>query len=227
MKTWSLYNREEKLRIDDLSLEQVKIILLSISTRRMHEWYACLAGDLSWRPLAEVPEYFNEVRSIQQDTASLQKVAGQDFSSGRQTRVAGRTKTQTKTKKTKPRLKAVPSPKPDASGEIDGGMIQTVHDLVVDKSQTKERRSARRYARKISFQVTKEQNSFNSETLDISMNGLSLREPLPAWVPRAFSATLKLNQYSINIQCEKVSDRKLKITAAESWDLIRQWIVNW
>lgn len=226
MKTWSLYNREEKLRIDDLSLEQVKIILLAISSRRMHEWYACQSGDLSWRPLAEVPEYFNDVHSIQQETASMAKAAGQDFAVGRQTRIAG-IKTETKTKKTKPRLKAVPSPKPDAQGEIDGGLIQTVHDLIVDKAQTRERRSARRYARKISFQVTRDQGTFISETVDISMNGLSLREPLPAWVPRAFSATLKLNQYSINIQCEKVSDQKLKITAAESWDLIRQWIVNW
>lgn len=223
MKTWSLYNREEKLRIDDLSLEQVRIILLAISSRRMHEWYACEAGDLSWRPLSAIPEYLNEVQAIQHEVV-VKKAAGQDFI---EAKVSKRDKTRSKIKKPKASLKAVPTPKPDTNGEIDGGQIKTVHDLVVDHSQTKERRSARRYARQLLFQVTKDENRFISQTVDISMNGLSLKEPLPDWVPRAFSATLKLNQYSIRIQCEKVNEKKLKITAAESWDLIRQWIVNW
>ncbi len=227
MKSWSLYNREEKLRIDDLNIEQVKIILLAISTRRMHEWYACQSGDLSWKPLAEIPEYFNEVKSIQDETAPIKMAIGGDASV---THRIGKTKTTTKTKskaKVKAKPAAAPQPSSGANAMIDGANILTIHDLVVDKAQTKERRTARRYARQISFQVSKDQNKFISQTVDISMSGLSLREPLPSWVPRSFSAILKLNQYSITIHCEKVDDQKLKITGAESWDLIRQWIVNW
>lgn len=229
MKSWSLYNREEKLRIDDLNIEQVKIILLSISARRIHEWYACQAGDLSWKPLAEVPEYFQETEEIRGEATAFRATAGDEKSF---TKIAGDTKTLTRTKKPVPKGKAKEKSIKKVTtaphnGMLDGANILTIHDLIVDKSQTQERRSARRYVRQLSFQVTRDQNTFVSQTVDISMNGLSLRNPLPPWVPRAFSATLKLNQYSIKIQCEKVDEQKLKIIAAESWDLIRQWIVNW
>lgn len=223
LKSWSLYNREEKLRIDDLTLEQVKIILLAISTRRMPEWYACQPGDLSWKPLSEIPEYLNEVRAIQDETVSMKKAIGGD--------VVTRTKSKVKAAKSpsaqpKAKTKVKSQPKIDLNA-IDGANILTIHDLIVDKSQTQERRSARRYSRKISFQVTRNENSFVSQTVDISMNGLSIREALPSWIPRSFSAHLQLNQYKISIQCERVSDHQLKIIAAESWDLIRQWIVNY
>jgi hypothetical protein len=98
--------------------------------------------------------------------------------------------------------------------------------LMVDFSATKERRSARRYTRKLGFRVQIGANTFLSQTLDVSMNGLSLETELPPWIPRSFQAQLSLNQDVISIQCEKVGPKKLKLTGSDSWDLIRRWIVN-
>ncbi len=53
-RPWSLYNKAEKLQIDDLTIPEIKVIMLSISSSRMSEWYACQAGDPQWKPLKTV-----------------------------------------------------------------------------------------------------------------------------------------------------------------------------
>src|SRR5665213_4129700 len=59
-KCWSLYNKEEKLRIDDLRIDQVRTILLAIPSSRTHEWYACREGDLHWQSLSDVPDFYED-----------------------------------------------------------------------------------------------------------------------------------------------------------------------
>ena len=63
-KPWSMYNKTEKLRIDDLKTEHVKIILLAIPNSKMGEWYACQEGDLHWQPISAIPEFYEDVRQL-------------------------------------------------------------------------------------------------------------------------------------------------------------------
>ena len=177
MKMWSLYNKAEKLRVDDLTLEQVKIVLLGISSRQMSDWYTCQEGQLNWEQLSAMEE-------ITAKSAPPRKV-----------------------------IEEFESQKTDA----------TVH---IDLSDIQERRTARRYARRLHFECVIDHQKFTCETVDVSMNGLSLSRSLPQWVPKHFKAELALNNHTAKINCERVSAKKLKLTGTDNWDLIRQWIVN-
>src|SRR5580658_5311560 len=59
-RIWSLYNREDKLRVDELTQDQVRTIVLAISKNRMQHWFVCREGDLDWRNIMDVPELFDE-----------------------------------------------------------------------------------------------------------------------------------------------------------------------
>jgi hypothetical protein len=195
MSVWSLYNKEEKLRIDDLKAEQVRTILLSIPTAKISLWYACKENDVHWQPLSAIAEFHEDVNVIRGESI--------------------------------PDSKPVPDkpPRRPLFEEAPGGNTETT--LLVDSVQTSERRSARRYRRKLNLIVINGGQSFNCETLDISMGGISLSKDLPTWVPNIFKAELDLNQNRVSVICSKVSSSTVKLKEAESWDLIRQWIVNW
>lgn len=214
MKLWSLYNEEEKLRIDDLTAQQVKIIMLAISSRRMQEWYACPQGKMAWLPLAEVEEFHQN--SIETETVEvpLQKASGGGYSAPVNT---SRPEPKPTPTKSKPKLAAV------ETVEIDNRSSPT---LMVDLTQTKERRSARRYARKWRFKCTINDQIFTCETVDVSVTGIKINTALPQWVPKVFKAEITLGMYSIEILCERVSSKKIKISGTENLDLLRRWIVN-
>lgn len=203
-KPWSLYNKEEKLRIDDLLPEHVRIILLAIPTARMIEWYACQEGDIHWQPIAAIPEYYEDVRALKGKDADSAK-----FDASAEPAV----------KEPLVRRPLFDEPNPD--------LMRTEPAVVVEKSVTKERRSARRYPRQLDFRISHAGKSFECKTGDISMSGLSTNESIPSWVPKNFRAELAHGKTRINIMCHRVSDHQLKIVDCESWDVMRKWIVNW
>lgn len=202
-KPWSLYNKEEKLRIDDLKSEHVRIILLAIPTARMTDWYACQEGDLHWQPIGAIPEFYEDVRQIKGKGALPEPEA----------------EAQEKPTPQSPPRRPLFEDSPED--------LRTDPTLQVDTASTKERRTARRYPRKLMFKVLQGGKSFQSATVDVSMSGLSIEQQLPNWVPKTFHAELQLNKTNIRVLCSRVSESKLKIMESESWDVIRQWIVNW
>lgn len=201
-KPWSLYNKVEKLRVDDLRTEHVKIILLAIPNSKMSDWYACHDGDIHWQPISAISEFYEDVRQLK---------GGHD---------------QTEPQATDPAPTPAPVKRRPLFEDAPEGLI-TDPALVVDTSQTKERRTARRYPRKLVFNVVQNGQKFESETSDVSMSGLALAKPLPSWVPKTFRAELTLNQTSVRVMCARVDSTKLKLMDADSWDVIRQWLVNW
>ena len=207
---WSMYDKIEKLRIDGLKTEHVRIILLGVPTRRMAHWYACREGDMQWRPIAEISEFYDDVsvfKGALEDVAPEQKA------------------TKAPTKPTAPPLKRAPDPRrplfeeaPHSPEEADLGMMTT---------NVKERRSTRRFARELEFSVKSADGSFQCLTHDISTQGLSLKEPLPRWVGKKFRAKIAHGGSVVRLICEQVSTNKLRIVDADSWEVIRQWIVMW
>jgi hypothetical protein len=212
---WSLYNRNEQLRIDDLKTEHVRVILLAIPTRKMAEWYACRGGDIRWTPLLEVPEFFEDVRAIKGISpapgAQTEPIAIN--SSGRA--VAGSDIVTTVQKEARRPLFEDVSPEQ-----------WTTRGLEMEKESIKEKRSARRYPKRLQFSAKTTTQKFHCETLDISMNGLSLDQELPKWLGKKFQAKLEHGGLAVRIMCERVEDSRVKISKAESWDIIRTWIVN-
>ncbi|MGE4130061.1 MAG: PilZ domain-containing protein [Bdellovibrionales bacterium] len=195
--TWSLFNKVERLRIDDLRTAQVKIILLAIPTRKMKDWVACRSGEIHWRSLRDIAEFCDDVQAIKGEATVMRPAAGEAKSARR------------------PLFEDPPLE------------MESAPTLMVEKQTVKERRSARRYNRQLEFAIQIGENAFSCETVDLSMNGLSLAEDLPDWVPPIFRAHLAHNEQVSKIRCERVNSIQLKILEAESWDLIRRWLVNW
>jgi hypothetical protein len=202
-RLWSLYNKDEKLRIDDLTAENVKIILLSIPTAKMSEWFACQEGDLHWQPIATISEFYEDVRQIKGVSFAPKMAAGAEYMSPTRPPVEER----------RPLFEDAPE--------------ETAKTLQIENEETNERRSARRFPRQLTFLVSKAGKTFEGETVDISMSGLSLKSPLPDWVTKTFRAHIELNGQTTGVLCLRVDDRKVKFLEADSWNLIRLWIVNW
>lgn len=199
---WSLYNKDEKLRIDDLKTEHVRVILLAIPTRRMGEWFACRQGDAHWQAIGDIPEFYEDVRALK---GVLPAAAGDGLELPSQMKKVAR----------RPMFEEAP---PD---------FQTNSGLNIITKRTRERRTRRRYSRELQFRVRQSDKEFTCATRDISVGGMSLREPMPKWIPKTFRATLSSHGEKAKVLCERVSETKLKILDSESWELIRKWIVSW
>jgi len=193
-RPWSLYNKFEKLRIDDLRTDQVRTILLSIATRRIPDWYACRQGDINWQPLEEVPDFYEEVRELKGDRDPAKPLI--------------------KAKERRPMFE-------------DFGGAEGASNITIENEPSMERRSARRYERQLTFRAFAGGVPFVAKTLDISMSGFSLESPLPTQLANKFEADLELNGKILRVTCEKVGPSKVRIINANSWDLLRQWLVNW
>lgn len=243
---WSLYNQLEKLRIDDLKTEHVRIILLAIPTRRMGQWYACREGDMTWQLISDIPDFYEDVRAMkglspageaQSDKAVAEEVKKADMLETRGFKQAMLTE-KPKALSAKGALKA--GPKPSKPPTIKSGHNERrplFEDASTDFNQSsglnivsspiKERRSARRYPRSLAFVVRHKDQIFETKTKDISIGGISLSEPLPAWIPKTFRAKVSHNKQIVRVICSRVTESKLRIVEAESWDVIRSWIVKW
>ncbi len=218
-KIWSLYNKSEKLRIDALTADQVRTILLAISSSKMLDWYACREGDMQWQRIKDFPEFYEDVHAAKGDSF----VPADDDTEPTKTK----TKTDVKSKKPSgpPATAAQKSKRRPLFEDAPAGKTEAT--LQMEAVQTKERRSARRFPRRLVFRAASSSKTFESQTVDISMSGLSLKEKPPSWLNQTFRAELVFSGVKLKILCSKVEDNKLKIVEAEAWDILRLWIANW
>jgi len=206
-KCWSLYNRVDKLRIDDLTKDQVRTILLSIPTSKIGEWYACREGDLHWLPIREIPDFYEDASMVKGEYLA-------------QSEEKSETKDKpVKRNKQEERRPLFEDPTPE--------MMMTSSTLKLESVPTKERRSARRYVRNLIFYAKHEGRAFECETKDVSMAGISLGEKLPPSFGKTFRAELKLSGGRVKLLVSRVTSSTLKIEESDSWELLRQWIVAW
>lgn len=197
-KCWSLFNKEDKLRIDDLTVEQVRTILLAIPSANMRDWFACREGDVNWQALVDISEFYEDVR-VAKGTSYLE---------------------------TEKPTAASPTPARRPLFE-DPPEQPTEATLQVEAITTKERRSARRFSRRLTFRVFLGSKKFECSTVDVSMGGFSISEPLPEGLGKNFRAELSFSGVDMNVLCSQVSEKQLKLLEAEAWDVLRQWIANW
>jgi len=196
-KCWSLFNKEDKLRIDDLTVEQVRTILLAIPSANMRDWFACREGDVNWQALVDISEFYEDVRAAK---GSSYLDAGKPAAAPPPTR--------------RPLFEDPPEQPTEAT-------------LQVEAIHTKERRSARRFSRRLTFRVYLGNKKFECSTIDVSMGGFSITEALPDGLGKNFRAELSYSGVDMNVLCSQIGDKQLKLLEAEAWDVLRQWIANW
>ncbi|HAG91208.1 MAG TPA: hypothetical protein DCL41_05020 [Bdellovibrionales bacterium] len=208
---WSLYNTVEKIQIDDLKTEQVKIVLLSIPTSRMKDWVVLKKGTVNWQPLAVHPEFYDDVNDLR-GQVELNVPADP-------------------TKISQENKKPAPPDRRPLFEDVDLDAEQTLSIMDAGNYSVKERRSARRQNRSLKFEVIHGGKHFETETKDISMSGMSLKDPLPEWLTKEFPAKLHLGNQVIDIRAIRArkgkSDTALVIVEANPWALLRTWVVGW
>lgn len=232
-KPWSLYNKEDKLRVDDLTPEQVRIVLLATASKRMSHWYACQEGDVHWQPIDAIPEFYEDVRQIKgtpdddddrDKEVSITKTSENLTPHSVTMKIPGLAPLDPESAQSPPPVAKAVQRRPMFEDPPEDGTAPT---LQIEFTRTKERRTARRYPRVLGFKISASGKTFQCETVDISMAGLLIDQDLPDWAQKTFTAELSLNQNTIKVMCTKVSERKLKMKDSSSWDVIRAWIVNW
>jgi hypothetical protein len=204
---WSLFNKEEKLRIDDLSIEQIRTILLTITPGKIQEWFAWRDGDMSWQNIAEIPEFYEAAR-VEKSVARNPSINKVD--------TVGRRRL----------FEAPPTTEPEEPEEEEEVKLET--GLGLQNVKVKERRSARRYTRSLIFYVKLPVGGvFESGTSDISTTGISLMNELPVVLTKSFPAELRLYERTVQLVCSRVNERSVKILEVSNWEIFRQWLVNW
>lgn len=218
---WSLFNKEDKLRVDDLTPEQVKTILLAVPSHRMKDWFACRGGDVHWHALTDIPEFYEDVRALRGLSESDNSVPPSEASK------------PPVPQRDRRAPQAPPSPAPQTQSHrplFEDVSMEADPTLAIESEPTEERRSARRFLSRLDFKVIQGGKVFESQTKNVSMSGLALKEQLPGWIPKTFRAQVGLHGQVLNIvaaRVEKTDGSQLKILEAESWELLRRWIANW
>lgn len=208
---WSLYDSVEKIQIDDLKTEQVRIILLSIPTARMKDWMICKKGEIHWECILNTPEFYEDVRDLKGNTQSLK---AEDYSPQH-----------------KPSPQA-PSPRRPLFEDIDLSSEETLAlETEGEDFDVKERRSARRFTKRLQFEVIQGGKSFKTETVDVSMAGFRLEDQLPSWAKKQFKAKISLNDHDLQLVVARVEEdrdgKRVKVLDAERWEVLRSWVSGW
>ncbi|NCN41970.1 PilZ domain-containing protein [bacterium] len=209
---WSLYNKSDKIQIDDLKTEQVKVVLLSISSMKMKDWEICKKGTVHWQPLALHPDFYEEVENLKGSSMGP---------------------TSSESASTPPYQNAPSSGESKSSlfDEIDLDSEETLSLMDGAHVDVEERRSARRHHRILKFEIIQGEKRFETETKDISMSGMKLKEPLPDWIKSEFRAQVSLNDQVVDLRVARLSkdkkDTSVKILDASTWGLLKSWVIGW
>jgi hypothetical protein len=189
--------------------------MLAIPMAKMSLWYACREGDLQWQSLTDVADFYDHANKIRHTATPTEEVTETATASGVTNGPPAPKKSKSKAGPRRPLFEEPAEP------------TKTDRTLTVETTNVKERRVARRFVRNLKFAMANGSDKFECVTLDVSMAGLSLKDDLPADTPKSFRAELRLNDGRVKILCNRISDRSAKILEADSWDLLRQWIMSW
>lgn len=99
-------------------------------------------------------------------------------------------------------------------------------DMMEDRS---DQRKQTRFKRFIDFQAKHLNQVFQSETQDLNLQGLRLRDALPDDFPVQFQAALMIDDKAINVVVKRVKDPenlKLQIVDNANPELLKRWILR-
>lgn len=91
-----------------------------------------------------------------------------------------------------------------------------------------DKRGHARFRKEFHFSAFSGANVFQSETVDVSMQGIQLREPLPANFPKQFRASLTSDRFEVALVVERTSDStatKFRIIDINNKDVLRKMLL--
>ena len=202
---WSLYNLSTQRQIDGLTFTQARGFLDSLEPGQNDEWQAWHEGLSEWKPIT----HFTELDS-----------------------------------KTQHQARQAPPHPPKVAHKITGHenfspVLEYREDAddtpisLEDKGYT-DNRLNRRFLQTYKVQVPYLGSVLSTETLDISLGGMSLKQDLPPQMTATFTATLiHTNGAVVKIPCTLILERdgnhrnrvKFHLTA-DNESIIRTWLLS-
>lgn len=199
---WSLYHRDEKNQIDDLRTDQVEAVWAAIPVSHRSGWLIWREGFKTWKPFEEFPIMLEDLRKT-------------DVSRGFQPPV--------------PPTKAIE----DQEREIESLLDHELNFTLTQRNHAhSESRRQGRYDGKFHVRIRVAENAFETQTANISMEGMLLQSPLPNWVPKYFTVELSLDGATIPLLCSSVKVDKgvprvrVRIESNDNCEVLRRWLVT-
>lgn len=200
---WSLYNDTTGRQIDGLSFDQARDLCRSIPEAQREQWLAWHEGLADWAAIV-----------------SFAKL----FASGRKTAATPPT----------------PAPKPaakvsesSAQTSVRGFELQVDDHLTIEigPEKTLDHRFNKRFEKCYTVSVNHQGRTFQSQTLNISLGGMQLKNAVPEGLGMQFTATLtRRDGHSMQMQCARLPGPARTVTRLKFIDPddtnLRAWLLD-
>lgn len=202
---WSLFQATDHVRIDGLRINQVHALLRSFSTTGFEPWFAWYESADDWAPLSQMVELINKSGSEQ----GLPPIATKPSANDKTITYILNDQTQTNTPNT------VPSP-----------------SAAITRSVSHDGRVIPRFKLVMSAVVDYRGKLVRSETVDVSLGGMRIKDPLPFPSQAIVIVTLTHQNIELVMRCRLVDSanagpkHRLLIETCHRMDLLRKWIVG-
>lgn len=224
---WSLFQTKEQIRLDGLRLEQVQSVARSLSVSGIKPWFVWYEGISDWQPLElflpEISRLAVELgfAPIQLPEAEVVLVPGPE-------KIVEKVITKIVEKVVEKIVEV--APKPVAKPTAKSVLPSDENEKTITRILSEDGRLIPRMQMKLKATVDYRGKLLSTETVDISLGGMKLKETLPFPTAASVIVTLSNGKSELAMKCRVIDPpstkqkHRLLIETCHRMDLLRQWI---
>ena len=215
---WSLFHTPEKNQLDGLRTDQVEAVFAAIPKAMRGEWLIWRDGFDAWKPFEDFPQLLIRLRQVDAKLVEAPPAPPQLGSAKAATSVAAsvaasvakKTKEKTKSGLT---LTGTRAPKGAAQTQAhahvpardqDFEMKEPFADLTFMPTANAEDRNNFRFEKVFDVKITMSDKVHMNKTVNISLKGMQLKNPLPKGLPRYINVEIIFKDKVIPVVCTEV-----------------------
>jgi hypothetical protein len=217
---WSLYHLDESKQLDELRTDQVEAVFSAIPVKDQGRWLIWKDGLVSWKPFSEFPDLVRELRKVASEATISRAPAAPDKTGEEIERERDRTVVK--------ELKELETP-----FELEARRAPGRGSTPSRGSSSGRRDRSRRYMGRFKVEVASPLGRFKTVTLNASLSGMHLKDPLPSWVPRYFNLIVHgPKEGKITLLCSAIRERsgapplRIKIESNDHVNVLRTWLLE-
>ena len=207
---WSLFHFNERNQLDGLKTDQVEAIFAAIPEKDRAQWMIWREGFLNWKRFADFPTLLQGLRGDERPA-------------------------------TEPKAPSPPSlPGDELERERDRSLIDELEqNFELEEGSTNKdtgpgrRDGARRYKGHFEVAALGPKGRFRTRTVNASLNGVQLADPLPDWIPRYFTLEMRgPDGEVIAMLCMAIRDAagqpstRVRIESNDHVNVLRSWLLK-
>lgn len=206
---WSLFQGPDQIRIDGLRLVQLNALVRSFSLAGLEDWFVWYEGAKDWSPLPDLVEFINNAGQLQNLPPIPVKPMKEAYEED-----------------TQPAIPVAP-----AAAAAPAEKTQTA-SRTITRSLTRDGRVLPRFQMRIPAIVDYKGKIVRTETIDISLAGMKIKDPVPFPTDAIVIVTLSHNQTELVMRCRVVDSpngvakQRLIIETCHRMDLLRKWVLG-